>query len=108
MPVIKVKIRTPVPMNTAAQIDFVVYSNESQTTRRNLSGKTVKGRVKDPGGTWYEYSATLDDAAQGEAHVTLTPANHQTADKEAELRVLVDGELCYPIHKFDFVEEGAP
>lgn len=98
-------IRDPVPLGLAAQINLDIFSDRLLTTRQSLAGKTIKGWVKDPSGTWYEYSGTVDVAATGDAHITLDTSQHATTGT-AELRVHVDGELCYPRYQFDFIEEA--
>lgn len=99
-------IKDPVPIGIDAQLNFVVYSDRLLKTVKSLSGVTLTGQVKDPDGTWYDYSGTVDVAASGTAHITLTNAQHTTAGT-AELRLLADGELCYPRYQFDFIEEAA-
>ncbi len=98
-------VQDPVPLGITAQINFVIYSDRLLTTVSDLTGKAIKGWVKDPGGSWVEYTGTIDAAASGTAHITLATANHSTTGT-AELRVYVDGELCYPRYEFDFIEEA--
>ena len=98
-------IRDPVPLGIAAQLDFDIYSDRLLTTKKNITAASVVGWVKDPGGSWYSYAGTLDAPTTGDAYITLETANHSTAGT-AELRVLLDGELCYPRYQFDFIEEA--
>ena len=102
------KIPDPVPINTAARINLIIYSDRLLTTVKNITGLVVDAWVKDPltATSWTKYVATHDVEASGTAHITLTAATHQTTGTDVELRVEVDGQLAYPRYSFDFIEEA--
>ena len=102
------KIPDPVPINTDARINLIVYSDRLLNKVKNIAGLVVDAWIKDPLAVtgWTKYTATHDVDASGTCHVTLTAATHQTEGEDVELRVEVDGELAYPRYAFDFIEEA--
>ena len=99
------QIKDPVPVNTAARIDIDVFSDRNLTTRKDITGKTVTVWILDPSVDWDMYTATHDVELTGDCHITLTAGNHATVG-DAELRVEVDGELCYPRYTMTFIAEA--
>ena len=101
------QIPEPVEVNADARIDCVIYSDKGQTTVQDLSGKTVTAEVKGADGNWNTgETVTVDDAAAGQVHVTLTGTNYGTAG-DGELRWYVDGHLCFPRFTLTWIEEPA-
>lgn len=93
-----IRIRKPFFTNSNHRVDLIFFSDESYTTRLNITGKTVKVLIDD--GTTRTYTVSShDDAANGETHVTLTGSNHVTAG-DADVQVLVDD-----IPKRDYIIE---
>ena len=99
------QIKDPIPINTAFRLDLDIFSDRNLTTRKDITGKVVTVWIKDPSVDWDMYTATHDVELTGDAHITGTAANHQLAG-DAELRVEVDGELCYPRYTLTFIEEA--
>jgi hypothetical protein len=75
---------------TAHRINIVIYSDSDRQTRKDITGETIQLLVKDLGGTLRTYTATIDSAADGEAHAQLNSLNHTTAGA-ADAELVEDG-----------------
>ncbi len=82
-------IHKPLFTNTTFRIDIVVWSDDERSTRYDLTAKTVEAYIDD-GANTRKYTATLDDADEGEAHVDGNASYHGTAG-DVDCQIHIEG-----------------
>jgi len=71
-------IAKPLFTNTAHRIELVFWVDEEQKNRKVITGETIIVLIVD-GANVRSYPASIDDGAEGEAHVDLNASYHSTA-----------------------------